>query len=622
MALLLKTRERYNKIAGVSVPTRTTSISILTVRLSWTLVLIFNVAYVAVLVQLSPLALQDFPAQLARAHVLADLIYGRGAHFGGLFQYHFLFIPYALGDLALATLTAILGATTAAALWGVLAFLSLPCALLFYLRTSPIGEEARALLLVLSLYLATDWFFLMGFLEFRLGIALVLVTLTLAERVRCKPTGARVALYTGTLALGYLTHLTVLVFVAMQLAVIAAFRHYRRTTTLWVEAALLLPCVMLLTWHLGFAGMYRMPEDQIESVYVLGGLSAKLWGLDDEFLRFERVPDWLMMGVLGCCLCLQVGRLRRRDLEDPAVHELLILAAAMTGLYFILPRSYQEAYFVDVRALPFAALFLILASLRLGATTPGSPGGWPLPALGLAALLALGNLAYLVEHLKADSQWLVQYRAVVAAVPRGSRLLPVYTLGSDGRVMSLLHAFTFLTVDRDGFVPYLQSGDTGDPQKYFRYLHRPYAPSWIWYGNTRVGAVDWQSVACEYQFLLVTKPFDPTRLPPTAQMVVENDSATLFSLQPDKQRQKQENVVLDSAATLAYAAETAADFASRCERSFSYRSTWVNPRSYFSMSCDPPGAGTKSSICGSSQRRVSARPRLGHFFQGQVNQTP
>jgi hypothetical protein len=41
--------------------------------------------------------------------------------------------------------------------------------------------------------------------------------------------------------------------------------------------------------------------------------------------------------------------------------------------------------------------------------------------------------------------------------------------------------------------------------------------------------VQWDKLACEYEFVLVTKPFDPSRLAhlPTS-VAAENDSATLL----------------------------------------------------------------------------------------------
>jgi hypothetical protein len=504
----------------------------LTARVAWRLAAVFALAYVVVLGWLSPLSLQDYPNHLARALVMSDLLFHHGAHFGELFQYRFLAIPYILGDLILASATALFGIAGAAVLWSTLVFLSLPCAMLFYLRTTRIASEGKALLLILSVYLSTDWFFMVGFLEFRLGVAVTLVTLGIAEQVRRDPTRALFALYAGVVALGYLTHLTTLVFTTAIVGTSALLRLSLRTTTLRTETWLLLPCVMLLVWHFGFTAAYREPDDLVENPYIWGTVYKKLTGLDAEFMRFAQRPDELMMGALALSVCLHLGRARLRHFNDPAILELLAFAGVMVALYLILPMGYAEAYFVDVRALPLAAVFAIVACLSVPVGTAAERGSRPTWAIWVAALLVLGNLAYLVKHLGADSQWLKQYRRVIAAIPQGARVLPVYTHAPDGRVVPLLHAFSFAAIDRGDIVPYLQTGDTGNPQKYVRYLHRPYAPEQTWYGNIPPTPVDWKSVACEYQFLLVTKPFDRARLALPATMVTENESASLLALDP------------------------------------------------------------------------------------------
>jgi hypothetical protein len=501
----------------------------LTARAGWSLAAAFLLVHVVALVWLSPLPLQDFPNHLARVLVLSDLIFQHGAHFGSQFQYRFLAIPYVLGDLVLAAATALLGLAGAAALWSVLVFLSLPCALLFYLRTTRIASEAQALFLILSIYLSTDWFFLVGFLEFRLGIAVALVALAVAERVRRRPTYALFTIYAGVLLLGYLTHLTTLVFTTAILGVSALLRLSRRTSTLRTEAWLLLPCLILLLWHFGWTAAYREPDDLVENPYLWGTIYQKLIGLDGEFARFAMRSDAIMMGALALALALQVGRVRLRDFNDPVVIEMLTVAATMTALYFVLPVGYAEAYYVDVRALPLAALFSILACLSLPVRTRQGGSTW---AVWVAALLVGANFAYLIKHLSVHSRWLAQYRMIIAAIPRGASVLPIYTHGRDGKVEPLLHAYSFAAIDRGDIVPYLQTGDTGNPQKYLRYLHRPYAPEETWYGNVPASPVDWKAVACEYDYILITRPFERARLPLPVKTVIENASGSLLALAP------------------------------------------------------------------------------------------
>jgi len=502
-------------------------------RLLWGMVALFIVAYVVAFAGLAPLALQDYPNHLARAWVLSDLLFHHGARFAATFQYHFVAIPYILGDLITAGATELLGPARVAILWSTLAFLSLPCSLLFYLRTTGISSEAKAFLLLLSVYLSTDWFFLVGFLEFRLGVAATFVVLGLAEQIRQQPSRLRYALYASVLILGYLTHLTTLVFVTAALGTSALLRLSRRATSLSTEWWLLVPIGALFLWHFSSGYAYRASGDLVEVPYIWDTLPGKLARLDSDFLRLGRA-DVLMMIALGVCLVLYLARARIWRFSVPLVIERLVLCGMFLAMYFALPVGYPEAYYVDVRALPMACLFGLLALLSAADPSDRGADGRRWLAVAVACLLTVGNLAYLARHFSADRVWLTQYRSVIASIPRHSRVLPVYTHGPDGSVVPFLHAFSFAVIDRDSLVPYLQTGDTGNPQKYLRYRRRPYTPAQGWYGDIGSQPIDWRAVACDYDFLLVTKPYQRQRLQVPLTLVAENASAALLSLPPLK----------------------------------------------------------------------------------------
>lgn len=485
-------------------------------------------AYVAVLVRYSPLALQDYPTHLARARIIADLLFEHGAHFGAQFQFHWLAIPYVAGDLLTACAIEWLGVDRAAALWSVLVFLSLPAALLFYLSTTQIPRSAHALLILICAYLSTDWFFLMGFLEFRLGLAMTLVLLGVAEHVRRSPSAALFAAYALIATVGYLTHLAVLVFATVAVGTTTVVRLSQRRSRPGTEIGLLLPSALLLAWHFGFASAYRQPGDLVENGYVWGPWTAKVAGLATEFNRFHSHPDLVLFGLLLGALALYAGPVWRGvRLRAPAL-EYLLIAVVMIGLYAALPRGYSEAFYVDVRALPLAALFAILAVLAMA--RPQARG--VSFALGAAAMLAALNLAYLTKHLDAHARWQARYREIVDAMPQGAHVLPVHASGREGHVIPTLYSYSFAIVDRDAVAPYVQTGDTGNPQKYVRYRNRPYAPEQFWYVRSGPPQVDWTRVGCAYEFILVDKPYDARRFPVPLEKVRENESAALLRLTP------------------------------------------------------------------------------------------
>jgi hypothetical protein len=141
-------------------------------------------SYIGVIAWFAPLVIQDYPNHLARALIMADRIFQHGAEFGAAYQYHFLFTPYLLGDLILAALVALVGVGAAGALWPIFTFLSLPLSLYAWLRAGQTSPDVMVLMLLISLYLSTDTFFVMGFTEFKLSMALVFVALALMEVLR------------------------------------------------------------------------------------------------------------------------------------------------------------------------------------------------------------------------------------------------------------------------------------------------------------------------------------------------------------------------------------------------------------------------------------------------------
>lgn len=504
----------------------------LTDRIAWTVGAILIAAYVAVFARLSPfLALEDFPNHLARAVVMADLIFGHGATFGEAFEYRFLAVPYVLGDLLLTVAVQLLGVRGATALWSALIFISLPSALLFYLRAARVPARILPLTLILSVYLATDWFFVVGFFEFRLAIAATLVVLAVAQLLRRRWSLPLYILFCALVVLGYLIHLTVIIFAATALGASALLRLGRGTTTLRRETILLTPLGVAFAFQFGVANHYRSPGDVVAEQYEWGTPYTKIRGLGAEFIRYHPIWDILMWGMLAACVLWPIRRnLSRSRLAEPGVVEMLAVAGAFLALYLVLPIAYADAYFVDIRALSLVTLFLMAACFSMLDPAPTARLAGAAIVLPLAALLAIANLAYLSRQMVNDGAWITSYRAVVAAVPRGAKVLPVYTQHKVGQVKPLLHVGSYVVMDRGAVIPYLFSGDNGSPMRYFRYVQRPYSPDEEWYNISPSPPVDWNAVACQYDFLLVTKPFLSDRIRVASTTVAENRAAALLAI--------------------------------------------------------------------------------------------
>lgn len=546
--------------------------TVLNVKLGWVLVLTLSAAYLVFFVQLTSLPLEDYPNHVARGLVLSDLLFHHGARFGHEFSVAPMLVPYILPDLILATAIELFGTAGGTGFFTVLVLLSLPCALLFYLYVNRLARQARPFVVLLGLYLSTDWFFLTGFMAFRLAIAALIVSLALADLLRRRGSVAIFAGYSCVLLCSYLIHLSWLVFFAIALGISGAARWWfaspsARRDILRREIGLYAPMIALLAWHFGVMQIVRPqgaglpPEFEPE----WRSFSLKFYSLLMPFRGFGGRMAEAMIFLLGMCMVWPIRHvLRSGAWKKPVVLERLVIAGAFVVVYAALPRQLEFASFIDIRALPFIALFVILAVLHL--PPEGSQGEefCALSVLALVTLLTIGNLAYLMLHVGQGNVWMARYRGVVQSVPERASVLPVYSLPMVTS-MPFVHAASFVVLDRGGITPYLFGGDDGDPMLYFRYRNRPYEPKGNWYDAERLrnlaarmravglplnsqlvrtdgrtpwyektAAPQWQRVACDYEFILVTMPFDRALIGVTTHTIAANESAALLKVDADK----------------------------------------------------------------------------------------
>jgi hypothetical protein len=495
-------------------------------------------AYTIVIAKSSAIGLGDIPNHLARAYIMADLLFHHGAGFGAQFQYHFQAVPYVLPDLLLTAAVDVLGPRIALASWTVLTFLSVPAALLLYFRVT-LGTKDKALLedegalflLLCAVYLSTDFFFVVGFFTFNLGLACVIVILTLIEVLRRRWSNGLFALYGGLVVTAYLIHLSTLVFLATIVAVSALVRLWSRSSSLRHELFLFVPIVVMLAWHLGIAEHYHRPTDLSGLVYRWGTLRDKMLRTMVNFYRYGgRLDRYLQYLYVVSLLMLIRSRAWRDTFASPRVIESLALATAFFGMYFALPFSYSGASYVDIRALAPATLFILLACLHLPRVEPLPERSRRVPSLAvvLAFVLSILNLAYLDQHFMELSSWSTKYRALFAAIPRGAHVLPVYTVQA---ILKYMEPSPITVIDRQVLFPYLFSANTGQPMTYFRYVDHPYSPADDWYIRGPP-LVDWRQIACTYQYILVTRPFELRRIRIAMNPIAETSSAALLAIDP------------------------------------------------------------------------------------------
>ena len=496
--------------------------------------------YVFIIGRSSYFWLLDFPNHLARATVMADLMFHHGSHFGADFQYQFMFVPYVLADLALTGLVGLLGPVDAASVWECVTFLSYPLALLFFLRVNRTPATGQIIGVLFATVLSPDWFFFGGALAFRLGLALTLMAVGLAIMLRRRRSVALACLYAVVVVSAYLTHVSALLFTVVAIGITGLLRLWYRETNLRTEALLWVPILALVAWKFGIVNEGRLTQNTLQGnglfEWEWGTLREKLSLASSDFHRFGLpVETVLNAGFLVCLGLAGILAVRRRGsirgwLLDPAVRDCLALSMTFLAMYFILPRVFPDAAFVDIRATVPAVTFLVAATLCGSATGDLNHRHLTVGAMLATTVLSIATLAVLREHLDSQDPWISNYRRIVAAVPAGSRVWDV-----SPQLGPFAMPSSSILIDRNALIPSLYSGDNGNPMLYFRYLHRPYVPQKRWWqfrgeANQPSPLVDWKRVGCDYDFILAEQPWNRRWLGVETSTIAENSSAMLLRL--------------------------------------------------------------------------------------------
>jgi len=474
-------------------------------------------AYGALFWSLDSAPFQDLPVHLTRATIEQDIVLHGGQRFGKLFAFDPALEPYIGGDALLASLVAIFGQSVAVRLWVIVIAASLPLALALYLRAAGYSGYSILLASIVGMYLSTDWFFLAGMHHFRLAVAFVLMALAAWEIWLRNASLSAYAAWTVLVAVGYLVHLSALLFTAASAAVIGIVAYSMRQVTWRRVAAGLPPLAVVFGWHLATS---RLPSDGGGNLW--GGAVRKVLALGAPFARYEWPFDGaLLLGLGLVCLLLLIGS--RVERTDRRCVTAALLTLTFIALYAAMPFASGPFSHLDVRAVPLAAAFALVAVLA--AAEKGDRQSRT--AVWLALVLAVANLALLATHLERNNHVLRAYRRMALRIPRDARVLPVATRPLDGFTNPFLHAGAFVTLDAGAYTPYLPAGGTAP---YFRYRSAPSVPlDQFWYQTSEIPDPGSRAaIEANFQYLLVMNPFDAARLPVNAEVVVKSHTATLL----------------------------------------------------------------------------------------------
>ena len=487
-------------------------------------------AYTAALLALTGLPWCDLPGHLARIAILGKILFSSGDYYGRHYSFHWMFAPYILWDLLAAVTGRFLPLVANGLLWTAIAFLGV-VASGWHLAKVRLRSSAQVrTLAVLSVLIASGWFFAMGFFAYQLGFALSLTALALGHGIRragARATAGRHALYALTVAACYLAHLggylglCLISGAAGLAAVLENRRNVRR------ELGLLAPPSALVAWH---ALAALSSDDGRAGVYVYGAVSRKFLALSSPWLRLPLRWDWPLAAGVALSLLLLAFRARRalKTLSPRALltDDAFLAVAFLSAAYAILPQGGLGGWDDDTRMLPylFYFSFLWLASLQ-----PRADGAGARPTGPEAVLLATAWIALfaLVVQLWPYNRRMRDYRDLLGQIPPRKLVLPVSTEPPLGRLAPTLHQGDLYAALREGSTPYLFARRNG-PIPFFDFREGSGAPDIFWY--VRSLPPEWGRMSPPCDYVVVAKPFDPARLPPVGPIFFENESAAVFRM--------------------------------------------------------------------------------------------
>lgn len=458
--------------------------------------------------------LNDLPNHTARGLVIADLLFHGGKVFGNHFTLSLALEPYILGDLLLAILAELLPACVGQVTMA-LCFFSLPAAAWFFARCLRLPPWSCGAFAIAATFVATDFTFVLGFVQFRLSLPLLLLALGFAWQLLQRATAGAAVGYAICVVAGYLMHLAMPVLLVpalialLLLPVIEQPRERRRALLSMAAGLLTLPALLvsLGTWL---------------STPILAGATIRL-PLEQKLQAALRVLSHFDTHLAWLLCIFPVVVVVARAWQDRSA-QLMVLVAASFGIAFmVLPAGQGTTWWIDARAVPLAYLFTVFAGIA--ATEVRSGVCWLKPVVtGLLGAISLANLLSISGPLSIMDRDNATVREVLHALPEGAAVLPIVSRAALERLQ--LHTAEFAIGDRHAFTPYLFSGDQQLPQRHFRYRARPYAPSEDW--AIRSLPVEWSRIRETWPFLLVVGRLEDVSIPNDTQVMRANAMATLL----------------------------------------------------------------------------------------------
>jgi hypothetical protein len=358
----------------------------------------------------------DGPSHVYNAFVQLHLHDPAYPLFGRTFEIDPRPLPNWTSQAVLVPLLAVFSPAVAEKVLGCVYVLLLLAAARFFAGSTDSSEPDRRWLAFLAFPFVFNWGFHFGFYNFCLSVAFYLLALGCWWRRRERP-GVRLAVeMTVLLLLCYFSHIVAVVLALFSLGVlwIAMLPRALRTGALrrhLLHLVILAPQAVLPLWFM----VSRRGE-------AAGPGSSSLWSRVEDLVGMKMLFTfgewWLRFSLVIVLAVLALLTVRRRRGSGwREADAFLLLAAALTGLYFLSPDKMAGGSFLQLRLTLFPLLVLIpwLA--------PPSLPWLRRTALSVLTLLAVWNVVNVVQAWRILDQDVRTVLAAADGIAPGSRVL-------------------------------------------------------------------------------------------------------------------------------------------------------------------------------------------------------
>ncbi|HEV2521792.1 MAG TPA: hypothetical protein VGT24_05365 [Candidatus Acidoferrales bacterium] len=419
--------------------------------------------------------LLDYPNHLARSFILTHLN-RPGFSFSEFYRADWGLYPYLGMDAVLAVLGRLLPIEIAGRVYLSLCLLAVPLAAWFFLRQALHDENPRALWSPLwSLLIAYNVFFLEGFLNFDLSIAVGFVALGLWLRWLDLPVIARWIMALVAFTALYFTHLLGFGITGIIVAVYLAIS--RRPFRDWIWSGALAVPGAAFYLHSSRVGL---STDKI----IFHGLDDKLDSLGMIMHGYWPVLDWISLVALAVWFLAAWWRNR----EFQWNRKWIFIAVFLFALFWGIPWMWGEGSDLDIRVLPFLFV-VILATARVGRRAK-----W---LAAIPFLLFAARALSMTQHFLQVQPELAGLARSFDAVPPGALVLPVVEGDQDPIERPFTHFWAYGVIRRGWFSPYLMDAPGETPM---RIIHESYTPDGFW-DLVYAEAPRWTEVQRDYQYV-------------------------------------------------------------------------------------------------------------------------